>query len=543
MLGVRLARRAVGPLRVPALRRHARRRLPGRRRAVADRGARHLALPAAAAGARAGPARHARRGRHPADRGAPRRAGRRLLIKNEAQNPTASFKDRPVAVAATMARELGLEGLLCASTGNTAAAVAAYGARAGLPVRCLVPAGTPAAKLAQARAAGARVVLVNGTYSDAHALAARAAERFGWANLTSTYVNPYMLEGDKTLGLELWEQLGGRTPDWVVVPVGAGPLLAAVGKAWDELGERGPRLMGVQASGCAPIVRAFEAEAEHVSEWEGEIEHVRLLDRRPAARVRGGRHAHAGGHPAQRRPGDRRVGGADRRRRGPPGPAGGRARRARRRRGARRLRAGARAGPRVPHRPHRDRRDRPRPQGRRRAAAARSRRRRPSTRATTPPSGRCWRRPPVADLHIALVGLGRFGRLHAETLRGLPGCRLAAICDADPEVLERCGERVGSGRSLPRARGPAAPRPPSTRWTSSPARRRTASTRAWRSRRAAPCSSRSRWPRGSTRRRRSRRWPSRPGCRCASATSRASTRATPSCGGSARPAASGASRW
>ena len=197
--------------------------------------------------------------------------GARLLIKNEAQNPTASFKDRPVAVAATMARELGLEGLLCASTGNTAAAVAAYGARAGLPVRCLVPAGTPTAKLAQATAAGAHVVLVRGSYSDAHALAARAAERFGWANLTSTYVNPYMLEGDKTLGLELREQLGGRTPDWVVIPVGAGPLLAGVAKAWEELGERGPRLMGVQASACAPIVRAFEAEAEHVSEWEGEV--------------------------------------------------------------------------------------------------------------------------------------------------------------------------------------------------------------------------------------------------------------------------------
>jgi threonine synthase len=116
-----------------------------------------------------------------------------LLVKNEAQNPTGSFKDRPVAVAATMARELGLEGLLCASTGNTSAAVAAYGARAGLPVRCLVPVGTPAAKLAQARAAGARLVVVNGSYSDAHALAAGAAERFGWANLTSTYVNPYML--------------------------------------------------------------------------------------------------------------------------------------------------------------------------------------------------------------------------------------------------------------------------------------------------------------------------------------------------------------
>ena len=273
-----------------------------------------------------------------------------------------------MAVATTMARELGLEGLLCASTGNTAAAVAAYGARAGLPVRCLVPAGTPAAKLAQARAAGARVVLVSGAYSDAYALAARAAERFGWANLTSTYVNPYMLEGDKTLGLELWEQLGGRTPDWVVVPVGAGPLLAAVGKAWDELGEPRPAADG-RAGERLRADRAGRSRRRPstVVGMGGRDEHVGLLDRRPAARVRGRRHAHAGGHPAQRRPGDRRVGGADRRRRGPPGPARGRARRARGRRGARRLRAGARAGPRVPHRPHRDRRDRPRPQGRRRA--------------------------------------------------------------------------------------------------------------------------------------------------------------------------------
>lgn len=197
-----------------------------------------------------------------------------LLIKNEAQNPTGSFKDRPVAVATTMARELGLEGLLCASTGNTAAAVAAYGARAGLPVRCLVPAGTPAAKLAQARAAGARLVLVDGGYSDAWALAASAAERFGWANLTSTYVNPYMLEGDKTVGFELFEQLDGRTPDWIVVPVGAGPLLAGIGQAWDELRARGvagdgPRLLGVQAAACAPIARAFEAGTERVSAWDG----------------------------------------------------------------------------------------------------------------------------------------------------------------------------------------------------------------------------------------------------------------------------------
>jgi threonine synthase len=198
-----------------------------------------------------------------------------LLIKNESQNPTGSFKDRPVAVAATIARELGLEGLLCASTGNTAVAVGAYGARAGLPVRCFVPASTPAAKLAQTRASGARLVPVNGGYSDAYALAERAAARFGWANLTSTYVNPFMLEGDKTVGFEIWEQLGGQSPDWVVVPIGAGPLLGAVAKAWDELAQLGvhagpgPRLLGVQASGCAPIARAFEAGETEVSEWPG----------------------------------------------------------------------------------------------------------------------------------------------------------------------------------------------------------------------------------------------------------------------------------
>jgi threonine synthase len=190
-----------------------------------------------------------------------------LLLKNETVNPTASFKDRPVAVAATVARELSLSGLVCASTGNTGVAVAAYAARAGLPAACVVPEATPAAKTAQIGAVGARIVRVRGNYSDAYALA-RAAESYGWANLTSTYINPYMLEGDKTVAYEIFEQLGERIPDWVVVPVGAGPLLTAIHKGFEELRVSVPRMVAAQAAACAPVVRAFESGATEVSEWE-----------------------------------------------------------------------------------------------------------------------------------------------------------------------------------------------------------------------------------------------------------------------------------
>ena len=197
------------------------------------------------------------------------------LLKNETTNPTASFKDRPVAVAATVARELGLSGLVCASTGNTGVAVAAYAARAGLPAACVVPEATPRAKLRQIEAAGALVIRVRGDYSDAYALARAAAEEHGWANLTSTYVNPYMLEGDKTVAYEVFGQLGRRAPDWVLVPVGAGPLLSAVYKGFEELGavgEAGPRMVAVQAAGCAPIARAFEAGEEEVGSWDRPVE-------------------------------------------------------------------------------------------------------------------------------------------------------------------------------------------------------------------------------------------------------------------------------
>jgi threonine synthase len=197
--------------------------------------------------------------------GTPLLRGAGAWLKNEAANPTLSFKDRPVAVAATVARELGAEGLLCASTGNTAVSVAAYGARAGLPVVCLVPERTPLGKLGLVVAAGARLLRVAGTYSDAHALAGALAARTGWANLTTTYVNPFMLEGDKTVAFEIHEAIG--VPDAVVVPVGAGPLLGGIAKGFDELGDGSPRLFAVQAEGCAPIARAFAA-GEPVRAWE-----------------------------------------------------------------------------------------------------------------------------------------------------------------------------------------------------------------------------------------------------------------------------------
>ena len=193
-------------------------------------------------------------------------AGVRVLAKVESANPTLSFKDRPVSVAATVAAAHGAQGLLCASTGNTAVAVAAYAARAGLPAVCVVPDGTPPAKLALALATGAAVLPVRGSYSDAHALARELAARGAWANLTSTYLNPYMLEGDKTLAFEVVEQLGGRPPDAFVVPVGAGPLLAGVAQGLEELG-LAARVHAVQAAGCAPIARAFAAGGEVVA-WD-----------------------------------------------------------------------------------------------------------------------------------------------------------------------------------------------------------------------------------------------------------------------------------
>lgn len=194
-----------------------------------------------------------------------------LWFKNETVNPTLSFKDRAQAVAVTVARQLGLERVVCASTGNTGVAASAYAARAGLPCTVFVPAGTPPEKLGAMKAYGAELAVVEGNYGDAYAEAGRSAAESGAFNLTSTYLNPYSIEGNKTLAYEIYAQLGG-VPDWIVIPVGAGPLLDACYKGFRELklagaADRLPRMVGVQAEGCAPIVKAFEAGEDEVRPW------------------------------------------------------------------------------------------------------------------------------------------------------------------------------------------------------------------------------------------------------------------------------------
>lgn len=195
-----------------------------------------------------------------------------LYLKNETVNPTLSFKDRPLTVGVTAARQFGVGAVVAASTGNTAAATAAYAARAKLPCRLYVPRETPPEKLTLMRAYGAGVVEVDGDFSAAHARAVQVAEAEGAFNLTSTFLNPYALEGDKTPAYEIFEQLGDA-PDWLVIPVGAGPLLVGCFKGFRELQlagkiSRPPRLVAVQARGCAPLVRAFEAGKEEVESWK-----------------------------------------------------------------------------------------------------------------------------------------------------------------------------------------------------------------------------------------------------------------------------------
>jgi threonine synthase len=199
-----------------------------------------------------------------------------LFGKAEWCNPTGSFKDRGAAVAMSWARRLGAERVVAASTGNNAASVAAYSARAGLPCALLVPHTTTDAKLAQAVAAAAEVLEVTGTFSDCHRLATALADTdAACANLTSTYASPFMTEAHKSIAYEVVDALGGA-PGSIVIPLGAGPMLAGIIKGFEELLASGrvtrvPVPVGVQAAACAPIVSAFDAGAAEVTAWEGAV--------------------------------------------------------------------------------------------------------------------------------------------------------------------------------------------------------------------------------------------------------------------------------
>ncbi len=209
---------------------------------------------------------------------APRTAARlgvsRCWIKDEAQNPTGSFKARGLCLAVSRALELGAEAVALPSAGNAGSAAAAYGAAAGLPVHVVVPSDTPSVIVEEMRALGADVQLLDGLISDCGKVVKEGVERDGWFDL-STLKEPYRVEGKKTMGYELAEQLGGRLPDAIVYPTGGGTGLIGMWKAFDEMESLGwidskrPKMFTVQAAGCAPMVRAWEAGESHAVTWEG----------------------------------------------------------------------------------------------------------------------------------------------------------------------------------------------------------------------------------------------------------------------------------
>jgi threonine synthase len=186
----------------------------------------------------------------------------KLYIKDESQNPTQSFKARGMATAVSMAKELGATKLAVPSAGNAAGALAAYAARAGLKCFIFMPRDTPRANIVECEETGASVTLLDGLITDCGAEVTRRKEAEGWFDV-STLKEPYRLEGKKTLGYELAEQLNWELPDVIIYPTGGGTGLIGMWKAFDEMqqmgwiGSKRPRMVTVQAAGCAPIVRAF----------------------------------------------------------------------------------------------------------------------------------------------------------------------------------------------------------------------------------------------------------------------------------------------
>jgi threonine synthase len=198
-----------------------------------------------------------------------------VYVKAEWTNVTGSFKDRGSAVAVSAAKALGAVGVICASTGNNAASVSAYAARAGMPCVVALSKGTPVNKIIQAKAHGAIVLEVEGSFSDAYAAANRIqVESPGWANLMSTYMNPYMTAAHATIFYEAQAALG-RVGS-IVVPIGAGPMLDGIMQGARLMKGRGlidalPVPVGVQGTGCAPIADAFERGLDRVEEWTAPV--------------------------------------------------------------------------------------------------------------------------------------------------------------------------------------------------------------------------------------------------------------------------------
>jgi len=197
---------------------------------------------------------------------------RKLYIKDEGLNPTGSFKARGLSAAVTQAKALGARVLAIPTAGNAGGALAAYAAQAGMAAVIVMPADTPAANVMECRAFGAEVRKIAGLISDCGRYVAEHKEGEGWFDV-STLKEPYRIEGKKTMGYELWEQFSGRLPDVIVYPTGGGVGLIGMWKAFEEMEKMGwtgsgrPRMVCVQAAGCAPIVEAFQRGGESAEFW------------------------------------------------------------------------------------------------------------------------------------------------------------------------------------------------------------------------------------------------------------------------------------
>jgi threonine synthase len=196
-----------------------------------------------------------------------------ILVKDESRLPTGSFKARGLALAVSMAKALGVAHMAMPTNGNAGAALSAYASRAGIKTTVFCPADTPEVNVREIALQGARVYRVNGLIDDCGKIVAEGVAKVGWFD-TSTLKEPYRIEGKKTMGLELAEQLGWQLPDVILYPTGGGTGLIGMWKAFAELeaigfiGAKRPRMVAVQAAGCAPVVRAYEAGEEHAQRFE-----------------------------------------------------------------------------------------------------------------------------------------------------------------------------------------------------------------------------------------------------------------------------------
>ncbi len=206
------------------------------------------------------------------------RAGRRLgssnlLLKDEGLNPTGSFKARGLSCAVSMCHQLGVRKIAIPSAGNAASALSAYAAAAGIEAHVFMPRDVPQSNFIECKAYGARVTLVDGLISDCAKIVTSRKDAEGWFDI-STLKEPYRIEGKKTMGYELVEQLGWRVPDAIFYPTGGGVGLIGMWKAFDEMeqlgwiGSKRPKMIAVQAEGCAPMVRAFERHEKRSEFWQ-----------------------------------------------------------------------------------------------------------------------------------------------------------------------------------------------------------------------------------------------------------------------------------